>query len=116
MLAGNYDIICEQGATFRRIISVVNADDSLPDYSSSTARMQVRPTVESPTIIIDLATTNGRITLEDNTITLNIGANDTATLPIGTYKYDLEITTYPEVIRLVQGSFRVSPEVTRPVL
>jgi hypothetical protein len=115
MLAGTYNIICEQGATFQRIISVVNADNTEPDYNMSTGRMQVRPTAASETVIIDLATSNGRITLLDNTITLNIGANDTRTLPIGAYKYDLEITTGSNVIRLVQGSFTVSPEVTRPV-
>jgi len=114
MLAGNYEIICEQGATFRRIISVVNADDSLPDYSGSTARMQVRPSVESATVIIELTTENSGITLVDNSLTLAITAGDTAALPVGTYKYDLEIQTGAEVIRLIQGSFRVSPEVTRP--
>jgi hypothetical protein len=114
MLAGTYDIICEQGATFRRIISVVNADGSLPDYSESTARMQVRPSIESATVIIALNTENGGITLVDNSLTLAITATNTAALPIGTYKYDLEIQTGVEVIRLIQGSFKVSPEVTRP--
>lgn len=113
MLAGTYDIICEQGATFRRIISVVNADESLPNYSSSTARMQVRPTVESSTVIVELTTENSGITLEDNSITLAIAASATTVLPIGTYRYDLEIQTGAEVIRLVQGTFKVSPEVTR---
>lgn len=114
MLAGTYDMICEQGATFRRIISVVNSDDSLPDYSGSTARMQARPSVESATVILELTTENSGITLVDNTLTLAITAADTAALPVGSYKYDLEIQTGVEVIRLVQGSFRVSPEVTRP--
>jgi tRNA threonylcarbamoyladenosine modification (KEOPS) complex Pcc1 subunit len=77
--------------------------------------MQVRPTVVSETIIIELTTENGRITLLDNTITLDITADDTEALPTGAYKYDLEIQTGAEVIRLVQGSFTVSPEVTRPV-
>jgi hypothetical protein len=77
--------------------------------------MQVRPTVTSETIIIELTTENGRITLLDNTITLDIIADDTEALPTGAYKYDLEIQTGAEVIRLVQGSFTVSPEVTRPV-
>jgi len=113
MLAGNYDIICEQGATFRRIISVVNSDDSLPDYSSSTARMQARLTVESSTFIIELTTENGGISLEDNTITLFISASDTSDLPVNSYRYDLEIQTGTEVVRLVQGIFKVSPEVTR---
>jgi len=115
MLAGTYNIICEQGATFQRNISVVNADNTEPDYTSSTARMQVRPTVTSETIIIELTTENSRITLLDNTITLDITADDTEALPTGAYKYDLEIQTGADVIRLVQGSFTVSPEVTRPV-
>lgn len=114
MLAGTYNIICEQGATFQRLLSVVNADNTEPDYSSSTARMQVRPTVASETVIIELTTENGRITLLNNTVTLDISADDTEALPIGAYKYDLEIQTGTEVIRLVQGSFTVSPEVTRP--
>ena len=113
MLAGTYDIICEQGATFQREIAVVNQDESIPDYNGSTARMQVRPTVESLVIIIELTTENSRITLLDNTITLNITADDTTVLPIGTYKYDLEIQIADKVIRLVQGNFKVSPEVTR---
>jgi hypothetical protein len=114
MLAGTYNIICEQGATFQRNISVVNADNTEPDYTNSTARMQVRPNVTSETVIIELTTENGRITLLNNTITLDITADDTEALPTGAYKYDLEIQTGSEVIRLVQGSFTVSPEVTRP--
>jgi hypothetical protein len=114
MLAGTYNIICEQGATFQRNISVVNADNTEPDYTNSTARMQVRPNVTSETVIIELTTENGRITLLNNTITLDITADDTEALPTGVYKYDLEIQTGSEVIRLVQGSFTVSPEVTRP--
>lgn len=113
MLAGTYNIVCEQGATFLREITVVNADGSLPDYGTSTARMQVRPTVESATVIIALTTENGRIALLNNKITLTIDADDTTALVAGLYKYDLEIVTGSEVTRLVQGDFKVSPEVTR---
>lgn len=113
MLAGTYNIVCEQGATFLREITVVNADGSLPDYGTSTARMQVRPTVESATVIIALTTENGRIALLNNKITLTIDADDTTALIAGLYKYDLEIVTGAEVTRLVQGDFKVSPEVTR---
>lgn len=113
MLAGTYNIVCEQGATFNREITVVNADGSIPDYGTSTARMQVRPTVDSATIVISLTTENGRITLLNNKITLDITADDTTLLAQGTYKYDLEVVTGADVIRLIQGDFKVSPEVTR---
>lgn len=116
MLAGTYNIICEQGATFSREISVVNSDNTVPSFNSSTARMQVRPTVSSSTVILELTTENTRISLLDNTITLLVTATDTELLTPATYVYDLEIQTGSLVIRLVEGSFRVSPEVTRPVV
>jgi hypothetical protein len=113
MLAGTYNIICEQGATFSRQITVVNADSTEPDFNSSTARMQVRPNVTSTTILLELTTENGRISLLDNVISLLVAATDTDALVTGTYVYDLEIQTGINVIRLVEGSFRVSPQVTR---
>ena len=113
MLAGTYNIVCEQGATFSREITVINADNTVPDFNTSTARMQVRPTVASTTVIIELTTENGRISLLDNKITLTIDADDTTTLTPANYVYDLEIVTGTLVVRLVEGTFRVSPEVTR---
>lgn len=113
MLAGTYNIICEQGATFLREITVTNADGSLPNYNGSSARMQVKVAADSASSIIDLTTTNARLVLLDNTITMNITAADTEELAPAQYKYDLEIATGSEVTRLIQGNFVVSPEVTK---
>ena len=114
MAAGKYSFVIEQGATLNFQIDWTDSDGNPIDLTGYHARMQVRPTVASETVIIELTTENGRITLLDNTVTLDISADDTEALPVGAYKYDLEIQTGAEVIRLVQGSFTVSPEVTRP--
>jgi len=67
MLAGTYNITCEQGSTFSRVITVEYPDPNdastmLPyDFTGFTARMQIRRTVESTTVMIELTTANSGI-------------------------------------------------------
>jgi hypothetical protein len=81
--------------------------------------MQVRPSVDSSTVVIELTTANTRITLGTTTATkgqvnLLLPANTTATLTPGQYVYDLELVSAGgEVNRLVEGNFVVKAEVTR---
>jgi hypothetical protein len=81
--------------------------------------MQVRPSVDSSTVVIELTTANTRITLGTTTATkgqvnLLLPANTTATLTPGQYVYDLELVSAGgEVTRLVEGNFVVKAEVTR---
>ena len=124
MLAGIYNITCQQGSTFARTITFKYPDPLSPpadptyllwDFSGYTARMQVRRTIDSSTILISLTTENGRITLGGPTgiIELNITAADTATLT-SSGVYDLEIISNTGVVdRIMQGNFTLSQEVTR---
>lgn len=94
-----------------------NAADFVPiDLTGCTARMQVRSEVESPDVLIELTTENGRITLGgvDGTVDLLISAADTAAIDWDGGVFDLEIV-HPggQVTRLAEGSVSVSPEVTR---
>ncbi len=97
----------------------VNAADFAPiDLTGCTARMQVRADVESPLVLIELSTLNGRIVLGGaaGTVDLGIAATDTAAMAWTSGVWDLEIT-HPggDVSRLAEGSISVSPEVTRGV-
>jgi hypothetical protein len=124
MLAGIYNITCQQGSTFARTITFKYPDPNSPpadptylfwNFTGYTARMQVRRTIDSSTIIISLTTENGRITLGGATgiIELNITAADTATLT-SSGVYDLEIISNAGVVnRILQGNFTLSQEVTR---
>lgn len=121
MIAGNYNILCEQGTTFTRVIALEQPTEEDPEVfepyplTSHTARMQVRRTVESTTPIITLTTENGRISIdeEDGIITLVITADDTAELT-SSGVYDLEIIDADgNVSRVIQGTFTLSLEVTR---
>jgi hypothetical protein len=78
--------------------------------------MQVRSTVSSSTIIIELTTENGRISLGTGewNVNLTIASAATAALTPGLYVYDLEIVSGSGVVtRLIEGNFKVKAEVTR---
>jgi hypothetical protein len=102
-----------QGATFRYALTWLE-DDVPKDLTNYTARMQVRSTYDSPTTILDIDTDDG-ITLGGaaGTIELEVAATTTEDIKPGLYVYDLELITGSIVTRLIEGSFYVSPEVTR---
>ncbi len=105
-----------QGATFKRRLRWMDAARQPIDLTGCTARMQVRAEIESPAVLLELTTENGRIALGGaaGTIDLTIAATDTAALAWDAGAWDLEIV-HPggAVTRLAQGSVVVSPEVTR---
>jgi hypothetical protein len=107
-----------QGATFRKRLRW-SAGGAPIDLTGCTARMQVRPEVDSPTVLIDLTTENSGIALGGaaGTVDLYIGATSTAAITWESGVFDLEIV-HPgvmpdEVTRIAEGSVTVSPEVTR---
>lgn len=121
MIAGNYNILCEQGSTFTRVIALEQPSELDPTVyepyilTDHTARMQVRRTVESTNSIISLTTENGRISIDgvNGVITLMLDATETSALT-SSGVYDLEIIDPGDVVsRVIQGTFTLSLEVTR---
>jgi hypothetical protein len=115
MPAGNYDITCDQGATFSRVITWRNSNNTPIDLTNYTARMQVRANYPSTTVVLSLTTENAGIALGGalGTITLAATATATAAITADQYVYDLEMITGSQVTRLIEGTFTVTPEVTR---
>lgn len=131
MRAGNYNITCEAGSTFRRTIEIEQPDLANDptgqtyedfDLQGYTARMQVRRTIESTAFLLELTTENGGLTInpadELNQIYIDVAASVTASLAnnFNTVNavYDLEIVNGDGVVsRILQGTFTISPEVTR---
>lgn len=114
MSAGKYKIYVEQGATFQLNFTLY-VNDEVFDLSGYSARLQARASIEDATTIF-AASTDDYITLGGNlgTFILEVPAEDTADLPDGHYIYDLELESDTGfVYRVLQGSFIVSPEVTR---
>ena len=107
----------EQGATFDQPYTWKAGAPAAPvDLTGCTARAQVRPEIDSDTVLMDLTTENGRIELGGvlGTIRLYIAAADTAAIAWESGVYDLEIEfAGGRVVRRMAGSVSVSPEVTR---
>jgi hypothetical protein len=115
--AGLYNIVADQGSTLSRTIIWKDPAKKPILLNGYQGRMQVRPTVTSTTVILNLTTENGGITLgeTDGTITVYITDEVMTTVLEGQYAYDLELigpgTAY--VYKLLYGNFVVRPEVTR---
>lgn len=111
--AATYNVICDQGATFQRQLTWTDSTGTAVNLTGYTARMQVRPTVDSSTLTLELTTSNGRITLGGAAGTIDLLVLASAMTMAGDYVYDLELVYSTTVTRLVQGFFTVRAEVTR---
>lgn len=94
----------------------VVAGDPIP-LTGCTARMQIRPTITSDTIIVDLTTENGRITIDEPNGGIFLLVDDTTTTAITQKeeaKYDLETICPGGIVkRRFEGTVVISEEVTR---
>ena len=127
MIAGVYNITCEQGSSFLRILEIQKPDIATDptgqtfedfDLTGYTARMQVRRTIDSDSALVTLTTENLGLEInptEDtiNMIKMSMAASVTASIN-SSGVYDLEIVdTTGFVSRVVKGVFTLVPEVTR---
>lgn len=116
-MAANYDFTVEQGANHSFEILYKNSDGSVFDFTGYTAKLQARKTASASEVLIELVSPTDLIFNNIlGKITVNFLPSHTITLANTTQKlvYDLEITNgATNVIRIIQGTITVSPEVTR---
>ena len=122
MIAGIYNITCEQGTDFTRscILKYPDPADStgstylLYDLTGYTARMQIRRTLESATTEIELTTENSGIVLGGTAGTFVITMTNAQTAALDSDGvYDLEIISGAGIVsRVIQGTFTLDLEVT----
>lgn len=117
MLAGELNLTIEQGATF--LLTLIYQDDTgaPANLAGATARMKMRKHNHQGHVAMELTTENGRISISAaaGQINLTISATDTATLTDhDSGVYDLELVNGSIVERLIEGTYTISPEATRP--
>jgi hypothetical protein len=114
---GRYDMTVYQGANFERVLTWTLGDPATPvNLTGYSARMQLRTYPPSETVVLELTTENGRISMGGaaGTINLAVTADDTEGLAANQYAYDLEVIEGNGfVTRLLQGFVTVDAEVTR---
>ncbi len=117
-MAGIQTLLCiSQGATFSKQVVVQDANSVAIDITSWDARMQIRATPDSTTILADLTVGNSKIVLTDPTngeLTFTLTDSETSALSEGDATYDLEvIDTLGVVDRILEGPGQRTREVTR---
>jgi hypothetical protein len=127
MAAGKYSFVIEQGATVDFEIQYKDADSNPIDLSNYSAKMQIRSDFNdnSPITYLTLSSSlnadgtglnmsgsNGSTPLQSGSIGLYISAATSSLLTFDTAKYDLELTTGIQVVRLLEGQIKLSKQVT----
>jgi hypothetical protein len=126
MPAGKYSFVIEQGATTTFEVQYKDSTNTPVDLSGYGARLQIRPSAGSDTILLSLSSS-----LQGDGTGLNMSGSNSTTPPtsgsIGVYisaysssllsfteaAYDLEIHYGATVSRILQGCVKLSKEVTR---
>jgi hypothetical protein len=126
MAAGRYSFTIEQGATLNLQINWMDSSGSAIDLTDYHARMQIRPTVESSTVYLNLSSSlsedgtginlsgsSGDTPLSSGSLAIYISAHSSSLLNFDTAVYDLEMVKGDYVTRLLEGQVRLSKNITR---
>lgn len=129
MAAGRYTFVIEQGTTVNFEIQYKDSNNVPIDLSGHSARMQLRPTIESNSVYLTLSSSlnpdgtglnmsgsNGTTPPTSGSIGIYISACTSSLLSFDTAYYDLEIYSgadCPVTTRVLEGQIKLSKEVTR---
>lgn len=129
MAAGKYSFIIEQGATLSFELQYKDSTGTPIDLTGYTGRMQIRPSITSNTVLFQMNSTvrpdgtglnfngsNGVTPPSSGSIGVYISAYSSSLMTFNEAVYDIEIvsgSTYPVVTRLIEGTVKLSKEVTR---
>lgn len=126
MTDNKYNMTIWQGATFGLTIISKDSSGNTMNLTSYSARMQIRPTYSSTSVLESLTTANGEIviTANEGKLQLTLPAERTANIkvdmnsgckpPKSVYVYDLELVDNANTVtKLLYGDVSVLGEVTR---
>lgn len=110
MAAANYDLLVEQGQDHRFVLTLSNL--SLVGY---TAEMQIRKTVKTPEVELELSTINGKLFINEDENTIFIAIDETDSFLVTSNSvYDLFVESPTgERKRIIYGKIELRLAVTR---
>ena len=110
-MSGYLDLQINQGATFKRVITIANTDGTPLNISGNTFRGQIRRRASSEDI---LATFTCTITdPSGGKLSIDLTDAQTSAIPAGDWVYDIEWVNGADVARLLEGQAITTAEVTR---
>lgn len=101
----------DAGSTFTQQLVYTDDAGDLFDLDGYTATIQLRENIDSPEPALDI---DLNIDVETATLSFAITAEQSATLTAPRYLYAIELYAPDDTVtRVLEGSFKVSPEVVR---
>ena len=126
MAAGRYSFIIEQGSTLNLELQYKDENGVPIDLSNYSGKMQLRSSVDSSIVILELSSSlqadgtglnfsgsNGSTPPASGSVGIFISATSSSALDFTEAVYDLEITSGSIVTRILEGKVKLSKEVTR---
>lgn len=126
MLENKYDITLQQGSSYDLLLVVKDENGNLKDLTDYSAKMQIRSSYSSSTVLVNLFSPDDGIIIDEanSIIRIEMTANQTSNIkvdltkstkpPYSTYVYDLETTdNLGKTSKLIYGDVTVYGEVTR---
>ncbi len=105
------DLTLYKGQTYDQNIYFANKKTHDPlDLEGLTAKAQVRPSLNSPTLTVEMYCT---VFGDEGKVNMALDADETAPLIPGFYEWDLQMTdSWDRVIYSIQGKFIITGRVT----
>ena len=117
MIAVNIDFLVRVTEPFYVELALSIENVGLIDFTGEDVRMHVRETYQSNRALLELSTANQQILVltpalpaQPNNLALSVPIQETMTIPVGNYVYDLRYWDGPV---LLYGAISFKPGVTR---
>jgi hypothetical protein len=108
-----YNAALEKGITFIASAYIYELCSSLPnDLSEYAAKFEVKESYASLTNIFQCTLDNDRVEIQSDRGVINfiLSAEDTESLPVGRFVYEITITSIEDIVfRLARGKFDIVP-------
>jgi hypothetical protein len=114
-MVGTYNMVILQGSDKTISLTIKDSASSVVDLTGYTAGMHVRRNVRSDVLLDSLHSSTDRISITplEGKIDLVFPNEVTSAYDFTKAVYDLELYSGVIVARILEGTFTVSPEVTR---
>ena len=110
------NLLIDQGSTFSTTITGYDVDGNLLNLTGYSAAGKIKYNYSTGTSLVDFTTivqsgVSGAA-YSNGLVDISLTSTQTAALIVGDLRYDVEVTSGTNVIRIQEGLVRVGPEIT----
>lgn len=111
LIPGRHDTTIVKGASWDLTVQwLVTADETPVDLDGWAGVLRIKLRKQSEGALIECSSGNGRLTLDsDGYVIARLTKEQVETLDVGTFFYELELSSGDEAVQLLAGRVKVEP-------